>query len=110
MVTSGGSLGRSSVDGGHDPSLSAVVEQHQPVARSTLGGPHSAVDHYHRRISVGWGAHIQDLIVQGMWSPHHMGFHMNHLKLLAILLPLKAVLRVIHSKVALVRTDNMTAI
>lgn len=57
----------------------------------------------------GYGAHMQDLTVHGLWTITQTHLHINHLELIAIQLALKAFRKHLHHKIVLIRTDNMTA-
>ena len=85
-----------------------MVEQ-QPIAGQAFPRLDSASYNYHGRFSSWVGPHIDHNSVQGVWTPHQQGHHINYLDLLAIYLALKAFLPLIQGKVVLVRTDNMTA-
>ena len=73
VATDGGLMGRSSVDQGQHPLLSAVVKQQQSVTGLALHGPHSASDHTTDISLSVWGVHLQEFTVQGIWSPQQRG-------------------------------------
>ncbi|XP_078539703.1 uncharacterized protein LOC144824504 [Lissotriton helveticus] len=56
----------------------------------------------------GWGAHLLQYTVQGLWTIKQKTLHINHLELLAICLALKAFQKYLYNKAVLIRTDNMT--
>ncbi|KAJ1196926.1 hypothetical protein NDU88_000789 [Pleurodeles waltl] len=59
--------------------------------------------------TLGWGAHLGDLEVKGLWSPVEQRFHINLLELQAVRLALKAFLPSICGQSVQVLTDNTTA-
>ncbi|KAJ1125086.1 hypothetical protein NDU88_003524 [Pleurodeles waltl] len=59
--------------------------------------------------TLGWGAHLGDLEIKGLWSPVEQMFHINLLELRAIRLALKAFLPSLRGQSVQVLTDNTTA-
>ncbi|KAJ1086510.1 hypothetical protein NDU88_006626 [Pleurodeles waltl] len=59
--------------------------------------------------TLGWGAHLGDLEVKGLWSPVEQRFHINLLELREVRLALKAFLPSIRGQSVQILTDNTTA-
>ncbi|XP_078497067.1 uncharacterized protein LOC144753171 [Lissotriton helveticus] len=57
----------------------------------------------------GWGGHMGDAEIRGLWSPAEARLHINLLELRAIRLALKAFLPSVRGSVVQVFTDNTTA-
>ncbi|KAK7895505.1 hypothetical protein WMY93_020830 [Mugilogobius chulae] len=60
--------------------------------------------------STGWGATWQGQMVQGTWSPHLQGEHINVLELLAVHLALRHLLQGLRGRHVLVRSDNTSVV
>ncbi|KAJ1168361.1 hypothetical protein NDU88_000287 [Pleurodeles waltl] len=58
--------------------------------------------------TLGWGAHLGDLEIKGLWSPEEQMFHINLLELRAVRLALKAFLPSLRGQSVQVLTDNTT--
>ncbi|KAJ1156603.1 hypothetical protein NDU88_009321 [Pleurodeles waltl] len=58
--------------------------------------------------TLGWGAHLGDLEIKGLWSPEEQIFHINLLELRAVRLALKAFLPSLRGQSVQVLTDNTT--
>ncbi|XP_078520251.1 uncharacterized protein LOC144785006 [Lissotriton helveticus] len=59
--------------------------------------------------TLGWGAHLGDLEIKGLWSPEERLLHINLLELRVIRLALKAFLPSLRGQSVQVLTDNTTA-
>ncbi|KAJ1124818.1 hypothetical protein NDU88_003267 [Pleurodeles waltl] len=59
--------------------------------------------------TLGWGAHLGDLEIKGLWSPEEQMFHINLLELWAVRLALKAFLPSLRGQSVQVLSDNTTA-
>ncbi|KAJ1094268.1 hypothetical protein NDU88_007346 [Pleurodeles waltl] len=59
--------------------------------------------------TLGWGVHLGDLEIKGLWSPVERMFHINLLKLRAVRLAHKAFLPSLRGLSVQVLTDNTTA-
>ncbi|VDI01509.1 Hypothetical predicted protein [Mytilus galloprovincialis] len=58
----------------------------------------------------GWGAHINNYQIAGVWSPQYKVKHINWLELKAVQLALQTFLIKVQFKSVLVRTDNATVV
>lgn len=58
----------------------------------------------------GWGAHLDELRVAGLWSPAQTRLHINNLELLAVQLALEQFLHRVKGRHVLVMTDNTTVV
>ena len=58
----------------------------------------------------GWGAHLDDLTVQGVWSSQEQQLHINNLELLAVRNALHHFCTLLQGKHVLVKSDNSTVI
>ncbi|CAC5424318.1 unnamed protein product [Mytilus coruscus] len=58
----------------------------------------------------GWGAHINNYQIAGIWPPQYKVKHINWLELKAVQLALQTFLIKVHYKSVLVRTDNATVV
>ena len=58
----------------------------------------------------GWGGVLNDVKIGGHWTPEEASNHIDYLKMLAVLLSLKAFHKELSRKHVLVRIDNMTAV
>ncbi|KAJ1131499.1 hypothetical protein NDU88_009835 [Pleurodeles waltl] len=58
--------------------------------------------------TLGWGAHLGDLEIKGLWSPEEQMFHINLLELRAVRLALKAFLPSLRGQSVQVLMDNTT--
>ena len=54
----------------------------------------------------GWGAHLQDLQAQGLWSEEEKQLHINYLELKAVFLALKTFLPTLKNTAVRILTDN----
>ncbi|KAJ1176911.1 hypothetical protein NDU88_002178 [Pleurodeles waltl] len=59
--------------------------------------------------TLGWGAHLGDLEIKGLWSPAEQMLHINLLELRAVRLALKAFLPSLRGQSVQILTDNTTA-
>jgi hypothetical protein len=57
---------------------------------------------------VGWGGHMGEHVVQGLWSQADRLLHINVLEMKAVFLSLEALVSHLIGKVVLIRTDNTT--
>ncbi len=60
--------------------------------------------------TVGWGAHIQELQAEGLWSPARQALHINNLEMLAVILSLQEFQSAVTGRHVLVMTDNTTVV
>ena len=58
----------------------------------------------------GWGAHLDLLRAQGVWSQKNQKLHINNLELLTVLLSLKVFREEVRDRHVLVMTDNTTVV
>ena len=58
----------------------------------------------------GWGTHLDDLTVQGVWSSQEQQLHINNLELLAVRNALHHFCTLLQGKHVLVKSDNSTVI
>ena len=59
---------------------------------------------------VGWGAHLGEEVVSGLWSPEEQRSSINHRELLAIFLALRHFLPLVQKSTVAVFADNTTAL
>ena len=59
---------------------------------------------------MGWGAHLENRQMAGLWPPEYRSKHINWLELKAVILALQEALPLVSGKVILVRSDNTTVI
>ncbi len=59
---------------------------------------------------VGWGAHLLERHLSGLWSPHQAQYHINILELWAVHLALRQLGPRVKGRFILVRTDNMSVV
>ncbi|XP_046543605.1 uncharacterized protein LOC124253801 [Haliotis rubra] len=60
--------------------------------------------------TLGWGAHMGHLQLQGIWSDQEKSLHINVLEMLAIVRALEHWSWCLHSKAIMVATDNSTVV
>ena len=58
----------------------------------------------------GWGAHLRDLTVSGLWSDTEASLHINILKLKAVFLAIRSFQTHLMNKKVLVASDNATVV
>ena len=58
----------------------------------------------------GWGAHLENLTVSGMWSDTEANLHINILELKAVFLPIRSFQTRVMNKRVLVASDNATVV
>ena len=81
--------------------LKAGVPMHESPPETTLFTDAS---------TEGWGAHMEQLQAEGLWTPAQRPLHINNLELLAVLLALQEFEKTVHGKRVLVMTDNTTVV
>ena len=60
--------------------------------------------------NVGWGAHLEDQLIQGQWSPAEKVRHINQLEMLAILKALDHWESFLRKKKIMIASDNVTVV
>ena len=58
----------------------------------------------------GWGAHLNDLVLSGLWSNKESQLHINVLELKAVLLALKGLQEHLQGQKVLICSDNSTVV
>ena len=74
-----------------------------------LSLPHPEVTVVTDASLLGWGGHLEEAEIRGLWSPAESQLHINLLELRAIRLALKAFLRSLQGRLVQEFTDNTTA-
>ena len=64
----------------------------------------------HRRLKRGWGAHLNEIVLSGLWSNQEAQLHINVLELKAVLLALKGFQEHLQGQNVLICSDNSTVV
>ena len=58
----------------------------------------------------GWGAHCEELAIQGMWTREEASQHINFLEMMTVLIALQRWQKFLQGKSILIRSDNTTVV
>ena len=107
-------LEKSPVTGQKDPSNREFCETSQMVGGSTE--PYGIHPHVHNTLvftdafQKGWGAHLNDVVLSGLWSNKESQLHINVLELKAVFLALKGLKEHLECQRVLICSDNSTVV
>ena len=60
--------------------------------------------------TMGWGGHVDNLVVSGIWTEQESTMHINLLEMLAVWNSMRQLIKVLAGKQVMISTDNVTTV